>query len=331
MIKGLYKIQIGPQTSLASGEANATTILRADGYMADNTERQFPAESVGIIGGAGRSYIGKYDAQMSLTDGEATFEQLAYYFHMINAITPAQDGAGSGYIYTHSLPYNAAPSPKYYTFEAGDEQQAYLLTGCFTSGYTLSGAGEGAWMIQPTIMGQPKGTTTFTSSLSVPTVEDIIFGNTKLYVNDVGSGFGGTQLTGTFLSFSLEVADILKPVWTGDGNGAHYGLVKLNSGYEATLTFVIEHDSQSVTEYGKFRNGTARAVQIINEGSALGTAGTTYTYKSAICNLPGTITSVEHSDQDGNIQTTFKMRVHYDATIAHRGHIIVVNENSAFT
>lgn len=328
MLKGLYKIQMGKQVSLAGGEVNATSILRADGYMVENTERKFPAESTGIIGGAGRSYISKYDAVLELTDGEATYEQLPYYLTMIDGITPAQDGAGTGYVYTFTMPHDTAPSPHYYTFEAGDEQQAYLLTGCVTTGLTIAGASEGAWTVKPTIIGQPKGTTTFTGSLSIPSVNDIIFGNTKLYIDDVGDGYGTTQLTGTFLGFSLEISDILRPVWTGDGNGAYYNLVKLNSGYKSTLTVTIEHDANAVAEYANFRDGTARAVQIINEGAALTTPGS-YDYLSAILNLPGTITNVAHSDSDGNIQTELTITNHYDDTLGDRGTIVVVAELSA--
>lgn len=329
-IRGLYKIQFGVETTMGT-EVDETTYWRGQGTINDASEIVYPEEDVGIIGRVGRTYVPKSDGTVDLPEIEATFEQVSYLLNMgVEGTTGSQDGSGSGYVYTHDFPYDAVQSPYFYTFVLGDNQQAELMTACFAEQVVISGAMEEAWKMKATLRGWPGGPSSFKGSLSIPTVEEIIFGKTALYVDDVGDGYGTTPVTQSFLNFELTVDRLFKAVWTGDGTNKNFTLVKVNSGYEVTLKYTLEHDSVAVAERANRRAGTARAIRVIATGDTLTTAGSSYSVKTVIMDIPGTYSENEALDEDdGNMVIPFTLKNHYDATLTDRGQIVVVNELSA--
>ena len=108
-IKALRKLLIGREASTDPGvEVDATTFLRMTGTMADTRERMFPEEDIGLLSGLDRSYVAKLGSELQI-EGAATFEQLPYILEMgVQTVSPAQDGAGSGYIYAYAFPTTAA-------------------------------------------------------------------------------------------------------------------------------------------------------------------------------------------------------------------------------
>jgi hypothetical protein len=332
MIEAFMKAQIGVETTMGT-EVDATTLLRAQMTLTGENTREFGAEDIGILGGLGRSYVVKRDASASIDDMTATFEQLPHFLNAgIDGVTPVQDAAG-GYEYTWVVPYDATTYAAldgldFLTLEMGDEQQAKILTGTFAETLTITMDSEGAWKLDgTTLRGQPRENTTFTAAISVPSVEEILFGNTALYINDTGSAFGTTQID-NFLGATLTISNLYTAVWTGTGDGAYFGLVKLTGG-EATLTWRGEHDADAVTEDGKREDGTARAVQLIATGSAI-SGGSTYTNKTAIINCCGTYSApMTYSRENGNVQNEHTLRLHYNADRSTMATIIVVNELSA--
>lgn len=332
MLVGLYKNQIGKETTLGT-EVNSTSTLRAKGFWNDETEIVFPPEDVGIAGGVGRSYISNYAATIQYDEMPLTFEQLGYYLNMgILGVAGVQDGTGTDYVYTYPLPYSAAVAPYYYTIEGGDEIQAYVFTGAFVEELTIKGEFGGPLMMQPTIRCIPKGQTTFTSSLTIPAVTEAQFGLTKLYVDAVGDGFGSTQKTGTFQSFELTMTGIqmIKPV--SNGTGRYYVATKMGDMFgEITLKYTIEHDAVSVAEDTARLARTPRAIRIIAaHDTAVATPGTTYSYQTLIMDICGTYSNtMELSETDGNVLATHTLKNHYDATLDERGSIVLVTEASA--
>lgn len=328
-IRGLYKIQFGVETTMGT-EVDETTYWRGQGTINDASEVLYPEEDVGIIGGVGRNYVAKADGTFDLPEIEATFEQLPYLGCMgIEGVAGSQDGSGSGYIYTFDFPYDAVQSPYFYTVVAGDNQQAEVITACFAEQVVISAAMEEAWKMKATLRGWPGGPSSFKGGLSIPSVEEIVFGNTSLYIDDVGTGYGNTQVTESFLSFELTVDRLFKAVWTGDGANKNFTLVKVNSKYAVTLKLTLEHDSVAVAERANRRAGTARAIRIIATGDDFTTAGSSYSAKTVIMDIPGTYSENEALDEDdGNMVIEFNLKNHYDATLTDRGQILVVNASS---
>jgi hypothetical protein len=327
-IRGLYKAQFGKETTLGT-ETDATTIWRGKANIAPESAIVYAEEDVAIIGGVGRSYI-PYETATVAVESEVTPEQLPYLLNMgVRGVAGSRDGTGSGYVYTYDLPETTVYSPYTYTWEVGDNQEQDLVSGCFAEQITITGAATEAWKMSATLRGWPLGSGAFTGTLSIPEVEEIVFGKSKLFIDTSGGAFGGTPITTSFISFELTINNIYKAQPTGEGTNKYYTFIKMSSMPEITLNFTLEHDTFGVAEREARRNRTERLVRIEGIGSAL-TTSSTYTTKEVILDLAGTYMEPEPLDEDdGNMIVPLVLKNHYVGTATDRGKIIVVNQLSA--
>lgn len=327
-IKALRKLQLGREATAGTAVA-ATTIWRGMGTLKDARPVEKPPEDVGLLMPTTRAYIPKYEASLSMDSVPATFQQLLHILEAgIQTATPAADGPGSDYIYTYLFPTSTVPTIKTYTIEGGDNQQAEEMEYAFVQSFSLSGnSGEGLMMSSEWV-GRQIVNTTFTGALSIPTVEEILFQKLKLYIDDVGSGFGSTLISNTLLSVTLDYETGLIPKFTADGE-LYFSFVQ-STAPNVTLKMTFEHNSDAVLEKTDFRNNTVRAVRLIAEGSAFGTPGTTYSNHTLIVDVPGVYTEFSSlGETDGNDIYEVTLQVGYDGTLATAGQIVVVNELSA--
>lgn len=169
---------------------------------------------------------------------------------------------------------------------------------------------------------------TFTPSIAIPTVEEIIFNKGKLYIDDTTGTIGATQKSNTFLSFDLDLQTGWKGQASGDGR-LDFAFAKYTKA-SWTLKVTFEHEGTATAEKKKWTNKTPRLVRIKVEGAALTTAGGVYTYKTLIIDVPGIwtdFTALENDDGNDTVTGTFKGG--YDVTAALGGQIVVVNQLSA--
>lgn len=325
-IKKLRKIQLGREATAGTAVA-ATTIWRGLGTIEDPREVVFPDEDVGILSGTDRSYVPKLAAALSMDAVPATFEQLVHYGEAgIKLVgTGAADGVGSGKIYDYPFPETSLNIIKTYTIEGGDNQEVEKMEYGFVSDFTLEGKAGEAWMMSANWQARQVAPSTFTAALAVPTVEEILFGKTKLYIDAVGGSYGTTQKANTLLSASLKVKTGWIPVFTGDG--ALYFTFAKSTMPEILLDIIFEHDGAATAEKVNWRAQTPRLIQLKAEGSALATPGTAYTYKTMIINLAGKWEKFSKlGEQDENDIVTGTFRARYNATKADIGNILIVNE-----
>jgi hypothetical protein len=98
------------------------------------------------------------------------------------------------------------------------------------------------------------------------------------------------------------------------------------------LKLVYEHDGTATAEYAAFIAKTPRLVRLKFEGAAFAVAGSVYTYKTLIVDVPGVYTDFSAlENDDGNDTVTAVLKGGYDSTAALGGQIIVVNTLSALT
>jgi hypothetical protein len=325
-IKALRKIQLGREATPGTAVA-ATAVWRGMGTLEDTREVKFPSEDIGYISGTDRAYVPKLAGSMAFDKVEATFEQLPHILEAgIKAIgTGAADGAGTDKIYDYTLPTTAVNTIKAYTIEGGDDTEAEEMEYSFVSEFSLEGKGEEAWFMAATWLGRQISLSTFTGTLTPPTVEEMLFGKSKLYIDLVSGAFGTTVKALTLLEAKMKVKTGWKPVFTADGE-LFFTFAKLTVP-EITLELTFEHDGTAQAEKVAWRAGTPRLIQIKCEGSAAATPGTTYTYKTLIINLAGKWEKFSKLDEkDGNDIVTGTLRARYNATKQAFGNIIVVNE-----
>lgn len=326
-VKHLRRIQIGLEGTAGTAVA-ATATLRASGTIEDQRSVVFPEETIGILGGADRQYTSAYLAQLD-TEGEATFEQLPYFLNAsINTDTGVtQDVGGSGYIRTYTLPTTAKNAIATYTIEGGDDTEAEEMEYSFVKEFTLSGKYQEAWNLSASWVGRQSSTCSFTAATAcpIPDVSELLFGNSKLYIDDSTGTIGTTLVSNTLLAADLKIASGWIPKFTADGT-LYFSFIE-QVGPEITLDVTFEHNASAIAAKSKWRAGTAQLIKLLIEGPALTTGGAVYSKKTVVVNLAGKWEKFEKIDEiDGNDVLKGTFRVKYNATYGGSGSIIVVNE-----
>jgi hypothetical protein len=321
-VKSLRRIQLGKETTPGTSVA-ATTLWRGIGTIEDTLEVVHPEEDVGILGGTDRSYIPAVSGELEMEDTEATFEQLPYILEAgIDSQTPAQDGAGTLYIYTYTVPTTTQGDWRTYTIEGGDDQQEEEMAYCFVKEFTLSGKAGEALMVSATWEGRQVAPSTFTGSLALPTVEEILFSKGKLFIDGAATFPATTQRLLTFLEMELKATTGLTSFKTGEGELYFSGVKRVMPEFVLDVTF--EHDSTSVAEKAAWRAGTTRSVRLDFTGSA-GT-GTTYSNKKLLIDMLGKWEKFEKiGENDGNDIVKGTLRCRYNGTAASAGRFIITN------
>lgn len=329
--RALAKVQMGAETVAGTAVA-ADFIWRGGiGFIEDaRTVEVFGVdEFVGIATGTNRTSTPKFEALCSMDSGPANYEQLPHVLAAgVVSVAGVVDGTGSDYIYTYTIPTTTQPTIATYTIETGDNQQATEMEYSFVESFTLEGSAGEAMMLSADWRGRQATNTTFTGALSVPTVDEILFQEGVIYIDDVGSGFGATQVSNTLLTMSLSYTTGIMAKWAMDGQ--KYFSFHQFTRPEITLDMTFEHNGSAVTEMTKWRSETPRAIRVQVTGPAVTTPGTTYSNKTLQLNLAGVYTAVSAiGETDGNDTLDFSFRVAYDSTLATAGSIVVVNELAA--
>ena len=288
----------------------ATQILRGPvASIVDTQEAVFPDENVGYASQEDREYIPSMQCEYQEPDAEASFEQLP--IRLSAAIDDIVSGSATGsspagYSYTYAMPAtNAAAGIKSYTLEVGNNAEAYKMAYGFVPSFTLKGAINQALMFSALWHGRQKISTSFTGSLTPPTIEEILFNNGKLYYD--ASTIGNTLQSGAWLGFNQKVTSGWKRQFTGDGN--LYFTQPLFKVPDVTGDITIEDSTLAATIRTAQAAKTKGFMRWLFEGSVIGTGGT-YQKKTLIIdqcvrwiNTPAT----ESQDDDDVI--TFPYRV----------------------
>lgn len=327
-IRRLRFIQLGQETT-AGTIADATTIWRGTGTLSDDREPQLPDEDIGIIGGTDRTYIPMLGASISLDAVPATFEQLPYILNAgIKGVTGTQDGtSGSGYVYTWPIPTTALLVPYTYTIEGGDNQQGEVMEYSFVTKFVIDGKQQEAVTMQADWQGRQVAKQDKTASLSIPAVDELLFGKSALYIDDADGTAGSTQVSNNLLGATITVTT----GWTARFTGDHLyftNTVMDGTALDVEAEFTFVHDGSAVTEKDNWRDEVARQIRWEVLGPALTTSGTEDN-KSFRADLVGKWTKFDKLDEDdGNdiIAGTFKSR--YNTTAASAGSFRIVNELS---
>ena len=329
----LDKIQIGQEAVAGDGAADArvaTAILAGAGTLQDASVKTVVDNKVGYSIRTTEQFTPMKGVDISLTEHYASFEQLGYFLDMaLGKATPAQDGVGSGYVRTYPIPSDIQEITDFLTLlvEGGDNNQEYQAAYCFMTEMSLSMKKGDAWMRSASLTGQEMLKGSFTGSLSAPTLEKIMANNTALYIDAVSGTIGTTLVPAcTLLTASLAIATGLRP-FSGDADLAFACAEHVGHALELDTSF--RYDANAVSQEDNYAADTPILLQLKNEGSDLGTTGTTYSKKTLIIDLAGVWGSFKKDgDENGVNLGKGKLLVGYDPTAATAGQIILVNELS---
>ena len=328
----IRKVLLGAESAAGTAVAG-TEIYRApasdivDGRVINN-----PSEDIGYFGGTDRSYEAAQMASMGMPEHEATFEQIGYILNAgIEYQAGVQDGAGSGYVRTYDIPTDTENTLKTYTVYGRNTTQPARMPYGFVKSFSLTGAPQDAWKLSAEWAGKTAETTDVTfASLSLTTVEEMIFGKSKLYIDAIDGTVGTTQKTGTWLGASLNVTTGWDWLFTGDGNVTPYRAKFYPALLEITGSVTFEYDATATAQRTAFENRTPQLMRWLIEGATLDTSGTAYSKKTQIIDLAFKWTSFpEIGEQNKNDIITAEFTAKYNATADFRGQFINVNERSS--
>lgn len=332
-INALRKAQIGTMAALGGTTDVPTTIWRGMAMIDDTQEVTFPDENVGIIGGVNRSYIARTGSE-TVFEGDVTFEQLPYILQGgIYTTSPTTD-ASSAEIWAWSLQSTSTDSIassdlSYLVIETGDNQQAEIVRDGFVREFSISGAAGEALQLSATVQGRGVSTTTFTASLSIPTVETVLFSKGKLYIDPSSDTPGTTEKAKTLLNMNLDVTTGWQAIEAADARTDFADVKRV--GEEATLEITFEHDASATAEIAAWRAQSERVIRLDFTGGALSTtdAGATYDTKKLRFDLYGKWENFDPIEEsDGNDIVTGTFRVGYASAAAKKMDVTIVNETA---
>jgi hypothetical protein len=325
--KALRKIQMGKESAAGTAVA-ATALFRGMGTIEDQREVEFVEEDVGYISGTDRTMTPKLLAGIEFEETPATFEQLPYILNAgVEGVAGVKDGSGTGYIYTYTFPTTALKTPYTYTIEGGDGYAVEEMEYSLVEEFQIAGEAGGPVNMSAKWFGRQVSSSSFTGAIAVPSVDEMLFGNSKLYIDAIGGTIGTTQKTGTLLAWTYKVVTGWQPRFTGDGNLYFTGHAFDPSKLEITCEITFEHDAAAAAAKTAFRAETPILLQIAVTGPACATGGTAYQNKTLKLNMCGKWESVEKLDEiDGNDVVKAVLRARYNSTAAQFASIICVNE-----
>lgn len=329
-VRVFAKTQIGIETVKGTA-VDATKIYGGPvAFPVDDSPLVFTPQDVGISGGTDRSHRPFKLASIAFPKHVPSYQQLPYILQAAirNIKTGVADGSGSDFIYAYPLPTTAAYDINTLTVEGMDDYQEYESEDVFFTEINISGKANEGWQVEAKANGRQVTPGTRTAGLTPSTVEDILFQNTKLYLDAIGGTMGSTVKANTFLGFEAKLMTGWKPQPTGDGN-LYFSFPKY-VGYKFTGKLIFEHDAIGKAQFDAFQASTPQLMRIRALGSALQTPGTTYSYLTASIDAPIKYTKAsEIKDEGGNDVIEMEWESKYNTTAAIAGSITVVNETSA--
>ena len=320
------KVQIGKETTEGTAVA-ATVIYRGVAMVEDQSEITPVNEYVGQRVPKVNVYEPWSEVVVEFEDSEATFEQLPYWFEagVEKVTTVGADTGGSGHIYQYDLSNTTENTIRTYTIETGNNQEVNEVNGAFVEAMTLSGAAGEAWMVSGTWRGREMTDAEWTS-LGVAAAEVMLFNKTTFSIDT--TTIGTTAKTSSVLGFELSAEGLVKPLKAAAGvaypSGHYIGTP------EVTGSITLRHDATGEAEIGMAQAHTPRLLRLTCNGSALTTAGSSYTYKTMKADLAIQYTSIPTLDEDdGDDTVTLEWRLVDQASTQWR--TIIVNELAALT
>jgi hypothetical protein len=164
----------------------------------------------------------------------------------------------------------------------------------------------------------------FTAAATLPTVEEMLFGNGKIYIDAVSGGAASTQLTKTWMGFTLKLKPGQEARYSGDGR-LDFSFLS-TPGSENSVELILEWNGSAATERRYAKLKTARKIRMIFEGSTFATAGTTYSKKALIfdgCGTWDTFTTLEEQDGDDIVKGNFVFGYDSSTTVPYLQAIVV--------
>lgn len=333
------KVQYGKESTRGTAVA-ATKILagtQVSALSADRKPRAVP-ENIGVRAEAMRSVVDQYLVQESLAIQNGYFQILPMLFGcgLKGGVTAAEVTSGQHdylWTFTPSLAFGVANSPDAITLEKGDDTQAFEAEYCQferikISGQVAQGAEGAPVSIEAEMFGRQWTATTFTGSLSIPTVTGMNAKLARFYLDTSWAGLGGTEIANALRAFEIDILTGMHPSFSGSGsktfNKSEEGLIAV------MMTLTLEGKIAADAIWDLFHadpQGLAVA-QIQINGPAIGTGGN-HNLSIGVSGMWDEVIPLGGEDRGNNLHTAV-LRGLYDPTGAKMLDVKVTTDSNAY-
>jgi hypothetical protein len=297
------RIQYGLELNSAKGtEVDATSMFLGDANVPSDRAYVFPSYNLAVAARATEAHL-----YQTLVDGFTLNVENGYFqalpmlmsMSMLGQITPSLITTGQGdYQWLVEPSMTTTNLQDSFTIEIGDDVQAYLLKYVMAKKLTIAGAmGQNqAVKLSAECFAQSCAPTTFTTGLTIPTIEPMVANKTIFYVDTSWATKANTIKNGLLRDYSLEIITGLHPKFHGnsltyDAHGESY--------FDAMLRLTLEGNSVADEMYDYYRDKTPLAICVfISSGTQIG-SGTTH---QLFMNIWGVFEDIQPmgSEVDGN-------------------------------
>jgi len=221
-----------------------------------------------------------------------------------------------------------------YTAEGGNNARVDRSTYCFPTQFEISGKGgrdADALMMSSswTTRQWEKLAAGFTAGIALPAVSEALFGRAKLFIDPIAGTMGTTEKIDTLASFSYKANTGIRHQFAGTGS-LYFSKAQRKGKIQIACAISMYQNAAALAEYDAWLAGTPRLVRIRIDGPTLTSAGTTYSQKAIILNMPGTWVKFPSPDEiEGAEVLAGQFRPAYDPTAGIGPSITVVNELAA--
>jgi hypothetical protein len=192
--------------------------------------------------------------------------------------------------------------------------------------FSLTGEIGQPWMIESTWQGRQVVVGAFTDALELVDLEQSMFQNSVLYLDEVAAGVATTLITGVMSACTINVQTGVQRVFTPSGN-LYFTTVKfvkpvITGSFTFELEGTVAAEGVVVAERAAFTAGTPRLVRV----KTTGTASQYWQFDAAIVYTSfGT-----YENADGDTTVTAEWEARYNPTEALFAEFVVANKETAY-
>lgn len=313
------KIQYGVENPAAHGTPVACTDMFIGQMPPVKTDRKpvYPVEHFGLRAESYRSVIHQYLYTNTLTTEHGAFQHLPLLGSALKgAVTAAEQTGGQGdYLWAQTPSLTASNAPDSFTLRFGDDAQAWVSEYCMferirISGQIAQGIDASPVNLEADFFGRQLATTTFTAGLTPPVLEPLNAKFARLYLDNLWSDVGETELANLLRNFDIEIITGLHPNFAGSAaktfNAHAEGIISVLG------TFTIEGGSTANGLLTAQQAGTFKAARLEINGSQIG-SGVSHKFSFDFGGTFEDVTPIASADRGDNL-ATFVLHGFYDLT-----------------
>ena len=335
--RALTKMQFGKETTNGTAVAATKYLLAAPMALPQDKAVSVPSDLMGIRARSGRAQNYQYLARGTVSfDAEHPlyYQALPQLFSCSvkgNVTASETTGGQSDYLWAFTPSLTASNTPDSITLELGDDTQAFEMEYLMYERVRIAGQIAQDGTASPVtcdadFFARQVTATTFTGSLTLPTVEQLNAKLCRFYLNPSWATVGETEKTGTLRSFDIEIITGLHPKFMGGAN--KYFDLEGESYIDVMANLVLEGNATADAIWDAYQARTFQVLRFSISGSQIGTGGT---HNLAI-DIGGYWESVEPLGGESNGNNLHNAVFHgvYDVTGAKLLQVNVTTNSNAF-